>query len=106
MQVKNQNTFHKIYKAVQLVPIGKVTTYGEIANFVGLNDIRVVGWALNKNPDPATIPCHRVVTKQGSVSKAFAFGGENEQIHLLKNERVSFKTNTEVDLENHLFRYV
>lgn len=103
--VSSGNTFTRIYKAVQLVPKGKVTTYGDIANYLGLNDVRVVGWALNKNPDPSTIPCHRVVTKQGRVSKAFAFGGENEQVFLLKNEGVGFKSDFEVDMENYSFRF-
>lgn len=105
MKGKKVNTFSKVYAAVQLIPKGKVTTYGDIANFIGLNDVRLVGWALNKNPDPSTIPCHRVVTKQGRVSKAFAFGGENEQVFLLKKEGVSFKNDFEVNITKHRFKF-
>ena len=31
--------------------------------------------ALHVNPDPSGIPCYRVVTKDGRISDAFAFGG-------------------------------
>ena len=51
----------------------------------------MVGYALHVNPEPDTIPCHRVVTKDGQVSKAFAFGGLNKQIELLEKEGVKFK---------------
>jgi len=105
MKEKKENTFSKVYTIVQLIPKGKVTTYGDIANFIGLNGVRVVGWALNKNPDPGTIPCHRVVTKQGRVSKSFAFGGENEQVFLLKNEGVGFKNDFEVNMDKYGFKF-
>ena len=51
---------------------------------------RVVGYALHVNPDPEGIPCYRVVTKEGRVSSAFAFGGSNEQVRLLQEDGVEF----------------
>lgn len=67
-------------------------TYGNIARLIGKSRMsRQVGWALHKNPDPDNIPCYRVVDRHGSPSKAFAFGGENRQIELLKNEGVEFE---------------
>ena len=59
---------------------------------------RVVGYALHVNPDPAHIPCFRVVNRFGEVSSAFAFGGENEQIALLQREGVRFLPDGRVDL--------
>jgi len=97
------NTFEKIYQVVMQIPKGKVATYGQIARLAGnRNWSRVVGYALHANPNPAKIPCHRVVTREGCVSKAFAFGGENEQIKLLKAEGITF-INEYVDLKNHLW---
>lgn len=84
--------FEKIYKVVSSIPKGKVATYGQIALLAGNPRwSRVVGYALHANPDPAAIPCHRVVDRFGSVSKAFAFGGENRQIYLLETEGVEVK---------------
>lgn len=91
-------TFEKIYQVVRLIPKGKVATYGQVALLAGNPRwSRVVGYALHANPDPEQIPCHRVVDRFGSVSKAFAFGGENRQIYLLESEGVAV-TDGRVDL--------
>ncbi len=76
---------------VQRIPKGKVTTYGDVARLIGNPRMsRVVGYALHVNPDPANIPCHRVVNRFGEVSEAFAFGGGNRQYELLMEEGVGF----------------
>ncbi|MDR2557922.1 MAG: MGMT family protein, partial [Oscillospiraceae bacterium] len=54
------------------------------------------------NSDPHNIPCHRVVFKDGSLSKAFLFGGENRQRKLLEDEGVSF-IGEKVDMKKHGF---
>ncbi len=83
------NTFEKIYEVVRKIPKGKVATYGQIAAIVGNSRLsRVVGYALHANPDPEGIPCYRVVNRFGEVSKAFAFGGENMQIELLRADGI------------------
>lgn len=86
---KELNTFERIYEVVKLIPVGTVATYGQVAQLAGnKNWARVVGYALHVNPDPENIPCYRVVTKEGKVSEAFAFGGGNEQIRLLQMEGI------------------
>ncbi|MBQ8474737.1 MAG: MGMT family protein [Clostridia bacterium] len=98
------NSFELIYSYVKLIPKGKVATYGQIAFLCGNNRwSRVVGYALHANPDPNNIPCHRVVDRNGKVSRAFAFGGENRQIELLRYEGVSVTDDGYVDLS--LFRW-
>lgn len=85
------STYDKIYEVVKRIPKGKVATYGQVAILAGNKHwARVVGYALHVNPDPQNIPCYRVVTKEGRASKAFAFGGQNRQIELLKAEGVEF----------------
>ena len=99
--MNEKNSFEKIYNVVKQIPYGKVASYGQVAALAGNKRwARVVGYALHVNPDPDNIPCFRVVTKEGFPSKAFAFGGENEQISLLKNEGVSF-VDGHVDMEKH-----
>ncbi|MDR3293283.1 MAG: MGMT family protein [Clostridiales bacterium] len=81
--------FDDVYEVVKRVPKGKVTSYGRVAAAVGRpRAARVVGYALHGNPDPDNIPCHRVVFKDGALSKAFAFGGENAQKAILESEGV------------------
>lgn len=99
------STFDLIYDIVRRIPRGKVATYGQIAAMAGNPRLsRVVGYALHVNPDPEGIPCFRVVNREGRVSPAFAFGGENMQIRLLEEEGVAFKSEGYVDLEKHLWR--
>lgn len=96
--------FAKIYEVVRRIPEGYVATYGQIAALAGNPHwARVVGYALHCNPDPATIKCHRVVTKDGKLSPAFAFGGENRQHDLLYAEGVTFLEDGKVDLKKHLW---
>lgn len=98
------NTFETIYEQVKRIPRGKVATYGQIAALAGNPRLaRVVGYALHVNPDPAHIPCHRVVNKLGRVSPAFAFGGANIQVELLENEGVAF-INGHVDMTEYQWR--
>ncbi len=99
---KTMNTFEEIYEEVRLIPRGKVASYGYIACRVGNPRLsRVVGYALHSNPRPGEIPCHRVVMKDGRLSSAFAFGGENKQRELLESEGISFLPDGRVDMEKH-----
>jgi len=86
-----------LYDLVTRIPKGKVMTYGQLANAAGLATPRIVGWWLHKNPDPTTIPCHRVVFADGRVTEGFAFGGAQAQRQLLEQEGVVF-VNGKVDL--------
>lgn len=96
-----ESTFDKIYNVVRQIPSGRVASYGQVAALAGNRRwSRVVGYALHANPDPAHIPCHRVVTKDGYVSKAFVFGGENEQIKRLNSEGVEV-INGQVDMDKY-----
>lgn len=83
------NFYEKVYKIVKNIPRGKVVSYGQIAKMVGNpNASRAVGYALHKNPSQETIPCHRVVNKDGRLAPGFAFGGEDAQKLLLESEGI------------------
>lgn len=80
---------------VRKIPRGKVATYGQVARLIGApRAARYVGYALRANPEPGTdpdsIPCHRVVFKDGRMAKGFAFGGEEVQRKMLADEGVLF----------------
>lgn len=94
------NFFESVYEVVKRVPKGKVITYGQIAKILGYPRMsRQVGFALHQNPNPVEIPCHRVVNRFGSLSSAFAFGGDNEQKRLLEDEGVEVNHDMKVDLK-------
>ena len=94
------NLYKRVYEIVKSIPKGKVATYGQIAFLLG--NIRLsqrVGYALHSNPDPKTIPCHRVVNRFGRLADAFKFGGVNRQKELLESEGVLVREDNTVDLE-------
>jgi methylated-DNA-protein-cysteine methyltransferase-like protein len=96
------NTFEKIYDIVKKIPIGRVATYGQVALLAGNPHwARVVGYALHNNPDPSSIPCHRVVNRNGNVAAAFVFGGGNVQKQLLEAEGIVFELDGTIDLKKY-----
>lgn len=96
--------FERVYDVVRQIPRGKVTTYGQIAKLIGEpKKSKVVGWALHSNPYKGTVPCHRVVNREGRLSGAYAFGGPEVQKKLLEEEGINFKEDGTVDLENCLW---
>lgn len=86
------NPADKVYKLLLTIPAGKVVTYGQIANKLGLPTPRMVGRILHNNPEPFDIPCHRVVFSDGSLAPSYAFGGKEKQKELLVKEGVIFNS--------------
>ena len=95
-------TFNKVYKAVEKIPLGKVSTYGNVAKYIGIKNPRVVGYALHANKTPETVPCHRVVSIKGELTKGYAFGGLDVQKQLLVQEGITFNQE-KVNLDKHLY---
>lgn len=94
--------FERIYEVVKSIPRGKVMTYGKVALLAGNPRwARVVGYALHNNPSPDTIPCHRVVNREGRVAAAFVFGGGDVQRALLEKEGVFFDNDDRIDLKKY-----
>jgi methylated-DNA-[protein]-cysteine S-methyltransferase len=60
-----------------LVPYGQTATYGFLARRIGKpSAARAVGGALNRNPLPIVLPCHRIVGAGGSL---VGYGGGLER---------------------------
>ena len=62
----------RVWEALSHIPYGKTCTYGELAKILHTAP-RAVGAALNKNPLPIFLPCHRVIGADGSLT-GFAAG--------------------------------
>jgi len=91
------------YDLLKQIPAGKVTTYAEIAHALGGKAYRAVGTAMNKNPNPVIVPCHRVVNSDGRLGQ-YAFGCERKQ-HLLESEGVRVVDGKVQDFEQLRFRF-
>ncbi|HWF43613.1 MAG TPA: MGMT family protein [Candidatus Kapabacteria bacterium] len=102
---KNTPTFyHKVYAIVEQIPRGKVTTYGAIAEILGMKrSSRMVGQALNAIPEGFDIPAQRVINRIGALSGAHHFGGYERMRKMLEREGVTFKGEL-VDMEKHFWK--
>ena len=80
----------KVYRQLLRVPEGKVTTYGDLAKAVGLeNGQRVIGTIMKKNPFPVIVPCHRVVKSDGKIG-GYVYG-ERVKSQMLTKEGIKIK---------------
>ena len=74
-----------VWRALQQIPFGGTSSYGEIARLLGRPTAsRAVGAANGRNPISIIVPCHRVVGSSGKLT-GFA-GGLQVKAHLLKVE--------------------
>lgn len=58
----------KVWETLLKIPMGKLSTYGNIAKQIGNpNASRAVGTAIGGNPIAFLIPCHRVIQSSGNI---------------------------------------
>ncbi|NMP31064.1 cysteine methyltransferase [Thalassotalea sp. M1531] len=88
-----KENYLKIWRTVQLIPAGKVASYGQIADLAGLpGRARLVGKCLGYVPDSGVdgklVPWFRVINSAGKIS--FPIGTEHfeKQKHHLQEEQV------------------
>ena len=98
-----ENFFDRVYKVVERIPYGKVTTYGAIAEYCGIKSAaRTVGWALNGAKESG-LPCHRVVNRFGALSGKIHFGDPNLMEDLLVSEGIEFDKNDYVKIDKYFW---
>jgi len=86
MKPETLNFFDKVYEVAKLIPYGKVTSYGAIANYLGATrSARMVGYAMNGSVGK-DVPAHRVVNRKGLLTGKHHFDGTNLMQQLLENE--------------------
>jgi methylated-DNA-protein-cysteine methyltransferase-like protein len=86
----NNDFFQRVYDVTKLIPYGRITSYGAIAQFLGSGrSARMVGWALNvSHSRPEFIPAHRVVNRNGLLTGKHHFGNTSTMQQLLENEGI------------------
>ena len=83
------NFFNDVWDVVRLVPEGRVTSYGAIANYLGTKmSARMVGWAMNAAHGIPDVPAHRVVNRIGLLSGKMHFSSPSLMQKLLEKEGV------------------
>ena len=96
-----ESFYDKVYELARLIPKGRVTSYGAIANFLGTKGTsRMVGYAMQAagRVEPP-VPAHRVVNRQGLLTAKFHFGGNRMQ-EMLESEGVQVKDDQVQDFKN------
>ena len=92
----------RVYTKLLQVPEGKVTTYGDLAKAVGLeNGQRAIGTIMKKNPFLGIVPCHRVVKSDGKIG-GFVYG-ERTKSQMLVKEGIKIKDGKIVDFTKEKF---
>ncbi|MBC6401570.1 MAG: MGMT family protein [Ekhidna sp.] len=87
-----ESFFQDVYEVARLIPKGRVTTYGAIANYLGVKSAaRVVGWAMNGAITIYGIPAHRVVNRIGILTGKNHFATPTVMQELLEKEGVKVK---------------
>ncbi|MFF4529777.1 methylated-DNA--[protein]-cysteine S-methyltransferase [Streptomyces sp. NPDC001407] len=73
----------RVWDALDTVPYGSTTTYGELAARIGAPRaaVRAVGGAIGANPLLVLRPCHRVIGADGSLT-GYAGGLERKRLLL------------------------
>lgn len=103
-QAGDPDFFDLVWEVVALIPRGRVTTYGDIAEYLSLRSAaRTVGWALNAAA-ASGLPAHRVVNRFGALSGRIHFGGPHVMEDLLRNEGVTFDEDGNVNIDRHRWR--
>lgn len=86
----------QVYSLCQNIPKGKVTTYKNIGEALGVRSYRAIGQALCHSPGMPFVPCHRVIASDGKLG---GFNGKlmgkeiGEKKRLLEKERVEIQEN-------------
>lgn len=59
----------RVWQRLLTIPMGALSTYGQIAQQLGLpSAARAVGAAIGRNPIGIIVPCHRVIGRDGSLT--------------------------------------
>ena len=91
--------YQQVYDIVAKIPVGTVTTYGDIAKMLGRpRAARFVGYAMNASCETDNLPWHRVTFSDG---KTWDGQWEKVQRDLLTSEGVGFTKDGMIDVEKY-----
>lgn len=94
--------FEQVYQIARLIPVGRVTTYGAIAEALGTKgSARMVGWAMNQaHQIQPPIPAHRVINRNGMLSGKHHFSSPTQMQSLLEKEKIRVVNDVVQDFES------
>ena len=105
MATNNLDFFDHVFQVVRLIPKGRVTTYGAIANYLGAkSSSRVVGYAMNAaHSQKDYVPAHRVVNRNGQLTGKHHFNTPFIMQEMLEKEKINVENDTILNFKNHFW---
>lgn len=87
---RDRDTFFRdVHAVVRLIPVGRVTSYGAIAAYLGAKaGARTVGWAMMAGHAEPGLACHRVVNRLGLLTGKQHFAHPDAMQQALEAEGV------------------
>ncbi|MFH1850248.1 MAG: MGMT family protein, partial [archaeon] len=82
-----------------------VTTYKLVAQRLGTRAYRAVGNALRRNRKPVAVPCHRVVSSDGSLGGYSGVLNNPKKAEVLRGEGIKMANNKIIAFESVLYRW-
>lgn len=99
-----RNFYADVYAVVKLIPEGRFTSYGAIAQYLGSGlSARMVGWAMNAAHVDDTIPAHRVLNRNGALTGRHHFNPPTLMQALLEKENIRVENDKVVDFDKHFW---
>lgn len=99
-----ENYFDLVYQVVKQIPPGRVTSYGAIANYLGLKSgARMVGYAMNVSHTDPEVPAHRVVNRNGLLTGKHHFPTPTLMQELLEAEGVIVENDQIVNFDQYFW---
>ncbi len=98
---KEKDFFDQVFQVVRLIPKGRMTSYGAIANYLGSpKSSRVVGYAMNASHTATPkVPAHRVVNRNGMLTGKMHFATPHLMEELLQKEGIEVKNDKVINFE-------
>jgi methylated-DNA-protein-cysteine methyltransferase related protein len=102
---KESDFFEQVWQVVELIPRGRVTSYGAIARYLGSPQAsRTVGYAMNaSHASTVKVPAHRVVNRNGLLTGKHWFGGSEVMQQLLESEGIAVMNDKIIDFEKYFW---
>ncbi len=102
-QVNEQSYRERVYEIVREIPVGRVMTYGQIAEILGAGYTpRTIGYVMHA-ADTQDVPWQRVINSQGACSTGKMTLPVNLQQKMLGDEGVEFNEKGRCDLKIYLW---
>lgn len=103
MAKTNSDFFDQVFQVVRLIPKGRVTSYGAIANYLGAkSSSRVVGYAMNaSHSQKEYVPAHRVLNRNGQLTGKHHFSTPYVMQELLEKEKIKIENDMVVNFKKY-----